>query len=198
MAGCTVIGITGMIGSGKSVVSRILRLRDYRVYDCDAEAKRLMDSSDRIKQAIAEKIDPDAIDERGMIDRRRLAGLIFGNEEYRRELNSIVHSAVREDIIGRISESEAGQFFIESAILAESGLAELCDEIWLVDAGSNEVRIERVMERNNCDADSVIQRIRAQEKELERLKKYSDCICTLVNDGRNAVLTQIDKLIQIT
>ncbi len=193
-----VVGITGMIGSGKSVVSRILRLRGYTVYDCDAEAKLLMDSSDAIKATIAAEIHPEAIDERGRIDRRRLAEIIFGNEEHRQRLNRLVHSAVREDIISRIKANVSRPFFIESAILAESGLAQLCDEIWLVDAGHDDVRIERVMKRNNCDAESVIQRIRAQEKELERLEKYSDCIRTLVNDGRDAVLPQIDNLTQIT
>ena len=90
-----IIAINGGIGSGKSVVSRIVTVMGYPVYDCDAQARQLMDSSDEIKAAISAGIHHACIKD-GQIDRAMLASIVFEDKEKLAILNSIVHGAVRE------------------------------------------------------------------------------------------------------
>ena len=90
-----IIAINGGIGSGKSVVSRIVTAMGYPVYDCDARARQLMDSSDEIKAAISADIHRACIKD-GLIDRAMLASIVFEDKEKLAILNSIVHGAVRE------------------------------------------------------------------------------------------------------
>lgn len=191
-----IIGITGGIGSGKSVISRILRLYGYEVYDCDSRAKVLMDNNRGIKDRIASEISRDAINEDGSINRTRLADIVFNDEERRSRLNSIVHLSVRGDISGlRHIMPPERPLFVEAAIMAESGLAELCDDIWLVDTLDDDIRIARVMERNKCDAESVMARIKSQQRESELLSHYREKIKIIINDGREEILPQIVQLL---
>ena len=118
------IAVTGGIGAGKSVVCRVLRTMGYPVFDCDSEAKALMDADCDIKRRIAIEIDESAVC-CGNIDRRRLAEIVFADVAKLEILNSIVHGAVRQ----RIAEWEqtlAGRLlFVETAILFPSGLNRL-------------------------------------------------------------------------
>ena len=92
------IGITGGIGCGKSVVSRICRLRGFDVYDCDSEAKMLMDNDPLLKSAIVEILGRDILLSDGSLDRKIMAALIFSDDCKRRKVNTAVHSAVKADI----------------------------------------------------------------------------------------------------
>lgn len=161
------IAIAGGIGAGKSVVSRILRLRGFGVYDCDAEAKRLMGESKEIIAAMAENLGEEVVDSEGRIDRAATARIIFNDEGKRLWLNSLVHSAVREDVMRWTAENPKNRF-VESAIAAESGLLALCDEVWIVDA-PEEVRLQRAMKRSKAPEADIRRRIEAQRKETEAL-----------------------------
>ena len=88
------IAITGGIGAGKSVVSTILRLMGYYVFDCDTEAKAIMDGSDAIKTALVTHIHEKAVVD-GVIDRRLIAGVVFSDAAKLDKLNAIIHEAVR-------------------------------------------------------------------------------------------------------
>ncbi|MDE6458817.1 MAG: dephospho-CoA kinase, partial [Muribaculum sp.] len=85
----SLIAIAGGIGSGKSVVSRILRAMGCKVYDCDSEARRLMDNDEVIKCRLAEMIAPEVILHDRSIDRRRLAEIVFADRRKLETLNSI-------------------------------------------------------------------------------------------------------------
>lgn len=187
---CKIIGLTGGIGSGKSVVSRILRLTGERVYDCDREAKLLMEGNREIKRRLVDEIDQRVVAD-GVIDRQLLADIVFTDEQARRRLNDIVHGAVRDDVM-RIA-SDCPMLFVESAILAESGLAALCDEIWLVEAGDDDLRIKRVMQRNKCEAESIRRRIRSQHREADLLRRHLDKIVVIDNSAQSKLIEQIDR-----
>lgn len=164
------IGIGGGIGSGKSVVSRILRLRGHDVYDCDLEAKRIMDESKDVLLALHERFGDEVCPPEGPIDRSALARHVFGSDEHRLWLNALVHRLVREDIIfwrDSLEESGVDVCYVESAILFTSGLTGMCDEI-LVVTSPEEERIARVQKRDNSDRQNIIKRIRSQQEE-ERL-----------------------------
>ena len=169
-----IVGICGGIGSGKSVVSRILRLRGYAVYDCDLEARRIMDSSEEVLLALNSRFGDDVCPVGGPICRAELARRVFGDDDSRLWLNSLVHRLVREDVVEwHKAQSDAGRkvCYVESAILASSGLAAMCGEILIVDA-PEDVRIARVKDRDSLDEDSIRSRIRSQMQE-ERLVRES-------------------------
>ena len=135
------IAITGGIGSGKSVVSTILRKLGYAVYDCDSRAKLLMATSADIKQELSEAFGADVISTDGTICAPRLAAKVFGDNEALMRLNGIVHPRVKQDIL-RWAEGIASsngdccecRVFVETAILHESGLDAIVDEEWQVTA----------------------------------------------------------------
>lgn len=188
------IGICGGIGSGKSVVSRLLRELGYRVIDCDMEAKRLMAESTAIKSAIRDCISEEVTDGESVPDRRKLAEIVFSDEEARIKLNKIVHGALLKRI-AEISEEMVGEtLFAEAAILAESGLAGRCDKIWRVVAGKQE-RIVRVSKRDCVSYEQVEARIRAQAKEEEMLKAYADKVVLINNTDNDSLMQQIIKIL---
>lgn len=186
------IGITGGIGAGKSVVSRALRLRGYRVYDCDFEAKRLMDNSAQLKEDISRRFGAECLLADGSLHRPAIAAHLFGDAAKRDWLNSIVHAMVRADIaawLGSLEEEGVEVAFIESAILRSSRLDAVCSEIWLVDA-PEEVRISRVQKRNGMKAELVRQRIEAQMEEYSDFGNLS--MRRIINDGSIPLLPQIE------
>lgn len=210
------IGICGGIGCGKSVVSRVLRSLGYPVYDCDSEAKRIMEYSAAIKERIRDEISADVTDGESAPDRRLLAEIVFNDEKARERLNVIVHHAVKVDLeqwigsdvadapVGPVgadcSDGEDGGdgrrlYFVEAAVLAESGLAEICDRIWKVDAGE-EVRIMRVMQRDGCSAEEVRKRIISQHREVELLMRFKGKTSIIVNDDNHSVISQTEILIR--
>ncbi len=188
------IGICGGIGSGKSVVSRILRLRGEAVYDCDREAKRIMDSSEEVLVALNERHGDAVCPPGGPICRPELARRVFGSDEERLWLNALVHRLVREDVEAWHAFCMAEgreRCFVESAILASSGLAEMCDEIWLVTA-SEEVRVARIMGRDSLPEEAILKRIRSQEAEEEMAFAVGKPVRVIDNSGENELIDQME------
>lgn len=196
------IAVTGGIGSGKSVICNILSTLGYDVYDCDRRAKMLMDNSQVIMSAIKSDICADAIRDDGgsmSIDRKALAEVVFNDREKLNLLNNLVHSEVRNDIaawcVGLERHSGCLIAFVETAILLESGLLEMVDEIWVVSAPDH-LRIERAIRRDKSSKEQIISRINNQ-----RLVSQSDaCLCgtvlhEIINDDTHAVLPQVLSLL---
>lgn len=156
----SLIAVTGGIGAGKSVVSEILRCMGYHVYDCDSRARRIMDSDPSIHQRLVEEIHPLAVVD-GIIDRPLIAERVFNSPEKLSCLNSIVHGAVVEDVARWRQSLDASVAFVETAILYQCSLWTLVDGVWEIDAPV-ELRISRVMRRNNISREQVIARINSQ------------------------------------
>lgn len=184
-------GITGGIGSGKSVVSRVLRCNGFKVFDCDMEAKMLMTQNELLKKSLQEALGKDIYHEDGTLNRQRLSDLIFTDEEKRKIVNREVHAAVSDLIMQRRKETE-GLFFIESAILASSGLLEFCDAVWLV-VSDEKIRLKRLEEREPGRAEEMKKRIETQKAEQYLLKH--DMLEVLVNNVESRLLERILKLI---
>lgn len=140
------IGITGGIGSGKSVVSRILTIRGYQVYDCDSRAKELM-QQEPLATELRSIAGEEVFDKGGKLNRDYLASRLFSEIRLRRKVNSAVHSAVRSDIRAQMNTSKAELFFVESAIMSTSGIADMAKYIWIVEA-PEDIRIARVLKRS--------------------------------------------------
>ena len=184
------IGITGGIGAGKSVVSRVLRCNGFKVYDCDTEAKILMNKNREIKNSLQSELGEDIYFKDGTLNRKKLASLLFSNGKIRKVVNKIVHTAIRMDILNK-KEGNKQFFFIESAILATSHLDKECDKIWLIIAPLNE-RIRRVGKRDSIEEREILQRIESQKEELSLLDKNK--MLTIENDNQPPLLPKILKL----
>ena len=185
------IGITGGIGSGKSVVSRMLRLRGYDVYDCDLEAKRIMDESEEVLKALNGRFGDEVCAAGGPINRPQLARHVFSSDQHRLWLNSLVHRLVKDDVRGwrgRLRQAGREVCYVESAILASSGLAAMCDEVWLVTAPEEE-RIARVMARDGADEKHIRERIRSQQQEERLLRESGIPLRPIPNGNADTLLT---------
>ncbi len=187
-----IIGITGGIGSGKSVVSRLLRCRGFEVYDCDCRAKLLMEASDELKHMMCERFGEEALSGDGTINRRFVAQCVFGDDVHRLWLNDRVHGMVRDDLASVANYCSDNILFVESAIMKSSRLDEMCSEIWLVQAPVD-LRVERVVRRDLCDADHVLRRIEAQKREFEELAAP---VREIVNDNVQPLSIRIDNLLK--
>lgn len=185
------IGITGGIGSGKSIVARILRCNGFSVYDCDSEAKYLMKNDKNIKSSLQEKFGSKIYLSDGQLNKTLLSKYLFTDPEVRNFVNSIVHSAVRKDIKEKREKNE-GIFFIESAILISGGISNICNEVWIVEAPM-ESKIRRIANRDNISYEEILQRIKSQEEELE-LTKNTDFI-RIINDNKHPILPHILSLV---
>ena len=184
--------MAGGIGSGKSVVSSILRVMGYEVYDCDSEAKRLMNSSQDIKRDLVENFGEQSVLADGTINSAYVGSVVFGNESALKKLNSIVHPRVKEDVVKHIESTSRQVMFVETAILLKSNLLDLIDDAWVVEAPES-VRVDRVMKRNSICEEDVRKRIKAQEgQDYNSLKSYR----TIVNDGETPILVQVEKLVK--
>lgn len=185
------IAITGGIGSGKSVVSQILRKLGYQVYDSDTEARRLMDDSVAIKKEISNKINPSVINEDGSINRKALSNIVFNDSQKLGTLNHIVHSAVRNDLQLYVTRCNNTIVFVETAILYQSEIDRMVDEVWDITA-PDDIRINRVINRNSLTAEEVKKRIKSQEFTPEKLHEQTKVI---INDDKTAILPQIENLL---
>ncbi len=180
------VGITGGIGTGKSVVSHFLRILGLPVYDSDSEAKRLMNTHPEIRNKLIEMFGSDIYVEQEL-NRVLLARYIFADLLLLQKINEIIHPVVRKDFKSWCMRQKTAFVFMESAILFESGFENSVDEVWVVTA-PEDIRIYRVMARNNCSEEEVRQRISVQLDEAEKCKKADHII---QNDNKNPLIPQI-------
>lgn len=184
-----IIGIAGGIGSGKSVLSRILRLKGYDVYDCDSRAKVLMSASEEIMHQLRMWCGDCVISDDGALCRAELARQIFSDQELRGKVNKLVHRCVLDDFKSWCSQRVYRLVFVESAVMVTSGLDRLCDRIFLVTAPEH-VRVVRAMQRDGCSRQQALSRVEAQKNEEQLLLQDPKTIA-LANDG-SALLPQLE------
>ena len=183
-----IIAITGGIGSGKSVVSRIVSLLGFKVYDCDSRAKALVDRNRNLIERIASEVCHEALNEDYTLNRRVLAACVFSDQEALNRLNTLVHSSVRDDIAHWAEMSCESVLFVETAILYQSRLHLMVDEVWDVQA-PDEVRVTRVMARNGISAEEV--RLRIESQNFNPGDQRHESVTVILNDGIHALLPQV-------
>lgn len=173
-----IIGLTGGIGSGKTTIANYFSTLGIPVYIADDEAKKLMESSE-VKDSIKEKFG-ESIFDNTILNRAKLAEIVFADSGKLDQLNAIVHPAVRNHFKKWLLNHEASPFVIyETAILFESGNYKNCDYIITVTAPL-ESRIQRVIDRDKTNREQVLKRINAQWNDEQRISKSNFII-----DNRN-------------
>jgi dephospho-CoA kinase len=187
------IGLTGGIGSGKSIVASLLHVFGQLVYDSDARAKQLYDEDEKLKQGLLDLLGPDLYKE-GHLDKPLLASLIFRNKETLLAVNHLVHPAVERDFLRwatRLSDHHS-MVFQESAILFEAGWERLFDAVVCVTA-PEALRIRRLCQSRGMSEEEARQRMHVQLPEQE-LRQRADFV--LVNDDRQALIPQVKTLLE--
>ena len=187
------VALTGGIGSGKSVVARMLQVMGYQVYDCDSRAKQLMIDDETVREQLIAEFGTETYLADGTLNRQHLSAVAFGNDEARARLNAIVHPATAYDIrrwAADLSAHGANVAFVETAILRTSGLDRMVDDVWHVTAPAD-VRIQRVMVRSGLSKQQVRDRMEAQQAE-EAVAPGEQVI---VNDNVTALLPQVSRLL---
>jgi dephospho-CoA kinase len=184
------VGITGGIGSGKSVVCHILEKLGVPVYSADKEARNLMNTDSELKEGIL-KIFGDQTDGKNGLDRLFLAGAVFGDSAKLSKLNGLVHPAVRKDFNRWVTLQTGSSYVVEeAAILFESGAGMEMD-LSVVVYAPEELRINRVMERDQVEREAVLKRMRHQLSEEEKVK-IADHI--IYNDETQMLLPQVIEM----
>ena len=152
------IAITGGIGSGKSTVSSILRDKGYPVYSCDQVYADLIHEEQYINEL--KKTFPTVV-KKGEIDKKRLAEMVFTNEENRIKLNKIAHPLIMKTLFEHMNERESEIVFAEVPLLLEGHFENLFDKTIVV-FRNREDRIQAICARDGISTEKAIERINAQ------------------------------------
>jgi dephospho-CoA kinase len=186
------IGLTGGMGSGKSVVAQLFTTMDIPVYDSDKEAKKIIAESSFVRKSLSERFGAE-IYSKGVLNKNLLSILLFNDEKNLNFANAIIHPEVQKDFIQWRKQHEDKSFVvIESAILFESGFDRGVDAIISVSAPLK-IRLERVQKRDKLSLDAVSQRIKNQISEEERNEKSAYII---INDDYRAILPQVENILK--
>lgn len=184
------IGITGGIGSGKSTVCQFFKTLGIPVFEADTEAKKLVNNSESIRNQLIVEFGSDIYLSNQTIDRKKLAGLIFNSPPLLEKVNQIIHPEVRAHFFRWFEMQKAPYVVHEAAILFESGFSELMDFTVLVTA-PEQMRIERVMKREGCSAESVRARMAHQWTD-EKKMQMADFV--IQNNNKELLVPQLFKL----
>lgn len=185
------VGLTGGIGAGKSLISRILQSMGYPVFNSDLEAKNITRNHPKVRAELLSAFGDDLyIGEE--LDRAKLAAIIFTDPQARSYVNELIHPLVREEFAKWAKASSSPVIFNEAAILFETGSWKNFDRVALVTA-PEEIRVQRVINRDKTQREEVIARMRQQWSDEQKIPLAHYVI---VNDDHTPVLQQLEKMLQ--
>lgn len=187
-----IIGVTGGIGSGKTTIINYIKNQGYPVFIADDAGKIVMENPQVIEK-VNHLFNKDVLLPNGLLDRKKIAAIVFSNSEYLQQLNEIIHPEVGKLFREFIEQNHSSALvFKESAILFESGAYLECDATIVITA-SIEDRIARVMKRDHISKDQVLSRINKQLADDEKIK-----LASYVVENSNLIdaYKQIDDILQ--
>jgi dephospho-CoA kinase len=184
------IGLTGGIGSGKSFIAQIIEHMGYPVYYSDARAKELTKSNPTIKMGLISLFGEEVF-EGNQLNAELISSRIFHDDELLKQVNELIHPIVRADFENWVLNQKSALVFNEAAILFETGAYRNFDATILVCAPT-ELKIQRVMKRENCSKEEVMTRMSKQWSDEDKMKltDYS-----ILNDNQTPILIQIEEII---
>ena len=186
------VGLTGGIGSGKTTVAKIFEMLGIPVFDADSNAKQLMNTNALIKKELIAAFGKSIFNDDGL-DRKKLAAIVFNDEQKLKQLNSIVHPETIKASEEWVKQQQSKYVIKEAALLFESGSNKELDLVIGVIA-PKEIRIERVIARDSTSKKEVELRISKQND--EEITK-SLCNYLIINDDEHLVIPQVLALHEI-
>ncbi|MFW5974809.1 MAG: dephospho-CoA kinase, partial [Bacteroidota bacterium] len=179
--------LTGNIGSGKSTVSRVFQALGVPVFHADQEAKNLYKDAEVLAE-VADAFGKDVINNKGELDKARLASIIFSDKEKLKRINAIIHPKVRQKYHDWLEmHGKASYTLQEAAIMIESGLYKIMDKIIVVTAPQHE-RLQRISSRDGFDREEILKRMENQYPE-STLRSYADFV--IENHDHQLVIPQV-------
>ena len=190
------IGITGGIGSGKSIVAAVFNCLGIPVYDADSHAKALMTTDGILNDAIQKEFGTLSFTEQGQLNRQYLAKEVFPHPEKLKRLNQLVHPRVAEDYhlwMSAQASKSVSYVIKEAALLYDSGSNLLLDKVVVVTA-PEELRKQRIRTRDHR-SDFEIEQIIKRQMPQEEMEAKADHV--IVNDGKQLIIPQVLRLNQL-
>lgn len=183
------VGISGGMGSGKTLVCAIFKVLGISVYNSDLEAKRIMETNEQVKKEIINLLGEESYLNNMTLNRKYIAEKIFNHIELLSGINQIVHPAVREDaeIWSKKIPRNNSYFLRESAILFETGIYKQLNYNILVIA-PRELRLHRIKNRDRLSEEEIASRMNQQWSDEQKLP-LTDFI--IINDGKTFLIPQI-------
>ena len=192
-----VIGITGGIGSGKSLVAKIL-VEKYGAYvlNTDRIAKEQMEVGGVSYHGVVEYFGKEILEQDGSINRKKLAEIVFHDKDKLKQLNALTHPQVLKEVLEELSslrkEGKVPYVIIETALMIEAGFDYICDEVWYVYT-PEEIRRERLKKERNY-SDQKIDRIFEFQSKPEEFRKRFPKVIENVGDLKS-LEQQVDQLL---
>jgi len=185
------IGITGGIGSGKTTVCNIFKLLGIAVFHADDEARNLQNNDPQIIEPLTELFGIHIYSQNGILDRKKLAAIIFNDQRALANVNAIIHPLVRRRFLEWVENNGNAPYVLyEAAILLESGYASDFDKNILILADEN-IRIDRVIRRDQTSVALIKQRIKNQMTDIQKIKMVD---YTIENNDAKLLFPQILEL----
>lgn len=185
------VGITGGIGSGKSLVADLFRIMGATVYDSDEEAKKLMTSNNEIISDIKKLFGSNSYNEKDELNRSYIREIVFQDPAKLKQLNHIVHGAVRRDFQIWSKKQSADIILFESALILDPHWIDLFDKLIYVYADES-IRIERVQRRDNISKEMIQQIILSQKTDKDLLEDPK--VIWIDNSGQELLIPKVWKL----
>ena len=186
-----ILAVTGTIGSGKSVVARIMEIMGVPVYDCDSRAKSLMVDNAVVVKELKRMFGSECYDVDGSLNRKYLASRIFVDDANVKRVNALVHPVVKDDFTRWAYAQTVPVVAVETALLYESGMIDVVDKVLAVWT-DKETAITRTMNRSGMSRSQVLSRMQKQMSadELLLLSDFS-----IYNSGEKPVLPAVVSLL---
>ena len=164
------IGITGNIASGKSTVENIIKEFGYDVFDADEMTHRILNEAKSDIVKIFSVVD---VITNGQIDRKKIASIVFSDNNKLKMLESIIHPKVKQEILNILNSGQNKKaVFVSVPLMFEAGFEDIFDKIIFVSAPEN-LRLKRLMLRNNLTEEDALKRIKSQLPESNKISKSS-------------------------
>src|SRR5690625_199554 len=168
-----IIGLTGSIGTGKSLIANKFRDLNIPVVDADLIAREVVEPGKETYVSIVEKFGEQILHEDGTLNRKALGNIVFKDEAKRKELNDIIHPAIRKEMVRQRDEwveKGAQCVVLDIPLLYEGGLTHFVDKVIVVFV-EPEIQLQRIIARDQCTEEEAQNRINAQIPVAEKAAK---------------------------
>ena len=188
MAKCKKIGLTGGIASGKTTVSDCFKKLGTKVIDADVISHEVTEPSGSAFEEILSEFGSEILDEKGLINRKKMRAIIFDDQSQKKILEEIIHPKVRDEMFKRINKSDDHYLIVSVPLLVETGMNRIMDRTLLVDC-SEDTQIKRLMHRDKITLNEARAILKNQASRSDREKIADDLI---VNE-KNVTLIELEN-----